>query len=105
MLVAQKVMTRQLDRLNRFEYSLSGSWYDPEIQQLDSGGTCRRSCGLWRVARSLAPNPPHRPRHLRPSDPQPPSPWGAEPNDTVAQPADESSGEKAGGTANEGCAG
>lgn len=98
-LVAQKVMTRQLDRLNRFEYSLSGSWYDPEIQQLDSGGT------LSKILRPLEGGAepgtePAAQAEAPPSDPQPPSPGRAEPNDTVAQPADESSGEKAGGTAN-----
>ncbi|MCB1799422.1 MAG: hypothetical protein KDI67_11110, partial [Gammaproteobacteria bacterium] len=98
-LVAQKVMTRQLDRLNRFEYSLTGSWYDPEIQQLDSGGT------LSKILRPLEGGAepgtePAAQAEVPPSDPQPPSPGRTEPNDTVAQPPDDSAGEKAGGTAN-----
>ena len=38
-LVAQKLMTKQVDNLYRFEYSLSGPWAEPEIEQLDTGGT------------------------------------------------------------------
>ena len=38
-LVAQKLMNKQVDALNRFEYSLSGPWDQPEVRQLDSGGT------------------------------------------------------------------
>jgi len=38
-LVAQKLMNKQVDELNRFEYSLSGPWNDPEVRQLESGGT------------------------------------------------------------------
>lgn len=38
-LVAQKVMTKQVDQLNRFDYAVQGPWADPEISQLESGGT------------------------------------------------------------------
>ena len=38
-LVAQQVMTDDIDRLNRFEYRLSGPWANPEVEQLDTGGT------------------------------------------------------------------
>lgn len=38
-LVVQKAMTKQVDNINRFEYSLSGPWQEPEVHQLDSGGT------------------------------------------------------------------
>jgi uncharacterized protein (TIGR02099 family) len=38
-LLAQKVMTKQVDNINRFEYSLSGPWEQPEVTQLDTGGT------------------------------------------------------------------
>jgi uncharacterized protein YhdP len=41
-LVAQRVMTKQVDELNRFEYSLRGPWTEPEVRQLDSGGTLSR---------------------------------------------------------------
>jgi len=41
-LVVQKAMTKQVDNLNRFEYSLSGPWDQPEVHQLDSGGTLSR---------------------------------------------------------------
>ena len=38
-LVAQKVMTKQVENVNRFEYSVSGPWGEPEVTQLSSGGT------------------------------------------------------------------
>jgi uncharacterized protein (TIGR02099 family) len=38
-LVAQKVMNKGFDDLNRFEYSLIGPWAEPEVKQLDTGGT------------------------------------------------------------------
>ncbi|MCB1802262.1 MAG: TIGR02099 family protein [Gammaproteobacteria bacterium] len=38
-LVAQKVMTKQVDELNRFDYAVKGPWANPEITQLESGGT------------------------------------------------------------------
>lgn len=38
-LVAQKLMTKQVDNLNRFEYSLDGPWSEPNVKQLSSGGT------------------------------------------------------------------
>lgn len=41
-LVAQKVMTRQVENLNRFDYAVSGSWDQPEVTALDSGGTLSR---------------------------------------------------------------
>ena len=109
-LVAQKVMTKQLDRLNRFEYSLSGSWYDPEIEQLDSGGT------LSKILRPLDGGTEHHTGPAAQAD-APPSdaakasttsditPGGsAAPNDTAAQAAVEKPAgppaEKAGDTGN-----
>ena len=38
-LVAQRVMSDEVDKINRFEYSVRGPWSDPEVKQLDSGGT------------------------------------------------------------------
>jgi uncharacterized protein (TIGR02099 family) len=38
-LVAQKVMSKEVDKINRFEYRLQGPCGDPEITQLESGGT------------------------------------------------------------------
>lgn len=38
-LVAQKLMSDEVDKINRFEYRLNGPWADPEITQLDTGGT------------------------------------------------------------------
>ena len=38
-LVAQRLMTKQVDQIYRFEYALSGPWAQPEVRQLDSGGT------------------------------------------------------------------
>jgi len=39
MLVAQTLMSEEVDKINRFEYSLKGPWAEPEIIQLDTGGT------------------------------------------------------------------
>ena len=41
-LVAQKLMNKQVNDINRFEYQLSGPWDQPEVRQLDSGGTLSR---------------------------------------------------------------
>lgn len=38
-LVAQKALTKQVDAINRFDYSISGPWSNPEVTQLDSSGT------------------------------------------------------------------
>ena len=38
-LVAQKALSDQMDNLNRFEYRITGPWEQPEIKQLDTGGT------------------------------------------------------------------
>ena len=37
-LVAQQIAPKQIDKLNRFEYSVRGPWHQPEIKQLDTGG-------------------------------------------------------------------
>lgn len=37
-LLAQQVLSDEVDRINRFEYQVSGSWDDPKLTQLDSGG-------------------------------------------------------------------
>ncbi len=36
--IAQRLLSDEVDRINRFEYSLTGSWDDPQITALDSGG-------------------------------------------------------------------
>jgi uncharacterized protein YhdP len=41
-LVAQQLMSEQVDEINRFEYRLSGPWAAPEIEQLDTGGALSR---------------------------------------------------------------
>ena len=38
-LVAQRALSDQVDRINRFDYSVTGPWGQPEVTQLDSGGT------------------------------------------------------------------
>lgn len=38
-LLAQTLLHDKVDKINRFEYGVSGSWEEPKIQQLDSGGT------------------------------------------------------------------
>ncbi len=40
--LAQRLLSDEVDRLNRFEYSVTGSWDDPRITPLDSGGPLSR---------------------------------------------------------------
>ncbi|MGD1983290.1 MAG: YhdP family protein [Chromatiaceae bacterium] len=37
-LVAQRLMAKEIDDVNRFEYRVQGAWDEPEITQLDTGG-------------------------------------------------------------------
>jgi len=41
-LVLQELMAEEVDRLNRFEYSVDGSWEDPVLTPLDSSGVLPR---------------------------------------------------------------
>lgn len=36
--VAQELASEQIDKLNRFQYSVTGPWDNPEVEQLDTGG-------------------------------------------------------------------
>jgi uncharacterized protein (TIGR02099 family) len=38
-LMAQQVLTKQVDDITRFEYEVNGPWESPDIVQLDTGGT------------------------------------------------------------------
>jgi hypothetical protein len=38
-LMAQQVLTKQVDRITRFEYAVNGPWADPSIVPLETGGT------------------------------------------------------------------
>jgi uncharacterized protein YhdP len=38
-LVAQQLMSKQVDRINRFQYGVTGPWLDPQITELDTGGS------------------------------------------------------------------
>lgn len=40
--LAQRLLSEEVDRINRFEYSVTGSWDDPKITPLDSGGPLSR---------------------------------------------------------------
>ncbi|MDJ0738318.1 MAG: YhdP family protein [Gammaproteobacteria bacterium] len=41
-LVAQTVMNKQVDDLNRFDYGVTGPWNAPDVVPLDTGGTLSR---------------------------------------------------------------
>lgn len=41
-LLAQQLLSRQVDELNRFEYSVTGSWDKPKLTPLSSGGAVSR---------------------------------------------------------------
>lgn len=62
--VAQKLVTSG-DKINRFEYSLTGSWDAPEITQLDTGGT---------LSKILNPGGDSKPQSAKPAEPNPDSP-------------------------------
>jgi len=46
-LLAQELMSDEVDQINRFEYSVSGTWDEPKLTALDSGG------GLSRLVNTL----------------------------------------------------
>jgi uncharacterized protein (TIGR02099 family) len=89
-LVAQKLMNKQVDALNRFEYSLSGPWDQPEVRQLDSGGTLSKilrplSGGEQQPARPDEAPAPETAQPAAPSDAQSaPGPTGSEAMATAA---------------------
>ncbi len=47
-LLAQELLTDKVDQINRFEYSVKGTWNKPELIPLDSGG------GLSRIVNKLS---------------------------------------------------
>ena len=78
-LVAQQVMTDDIDRLNRFEYRVSGPWANPDIEQLDTGGT------LSKILRPLGGGTPD---HAAPAAPDE-APLAASPEPTAGVDAAE----------------
>ena len=55
-LMAQQVLTKQVDRITRFEYAVSGPWANPNIVPLDTGGTLSKIFRqMKRGARQLPP--------------------------------------------------
>jgi hypothetical protein len=55
-LMAQQVLTKQVDRITRFEYAVSGPWANPNIVPLDTGGTLSKIFQqMKRSARQLPP--------------------------------------------------
>ncbi len=69
--VAQKLVTSG-EKINRFEYSLSGSWDSPEITQLDTGGT---------LSKILGPGGDSKEQTAQPPDPDAPLPGQTLPQD------------------------
>ncbi|MCG6966617.1 MAG: TIGR02099 family protein [Chromatiaceae bacterium] len=92
-LIAQKVMTKQVEKLNRFEYSLSGPWADPEIKQLGTGGTLSKIIQQFQrndrqasespAAEQTAASQPPPPAQQEETHPDPTAP-PAEPGPTAA---------------------
>ena len=41
-LIAQRLLSDEIDQINRFEYSVTGSWDDPKLTPLESGGPISR---------------------------------------------------------------
>jgi len=82
-LVAQKVMTKQVDNINRFEYSLSGPWATPEVKQLDTGGTLSKILQPFNRAEEATPVPA-----AGSSEPASPAPPAVAPPSPAAPPSE-----------------
>jgi uncharacterized protein (TIGR02099 family) len=52
-LVAQQLMRKQVDRINRFQYSVKGPWASPTIVALSSGGTLSKIFGAGQAVRDI----------------------------------------------------
>ncbi|MFM1892109.1 MAG: hypothetical protein RLZ44_1186, partial [Pseudomonadota bacterium] len=76
-LVAQQLMSKQVDRINRFQYSVSGAWLDPEVTQLESGGS------LSKLLRPFAGDP----SPAAPAQQPPPADAAPSANDAAQGPA------------------
>jgi hypothetical protein len=73
-LVAQQVMADKVDEINRFEYAVTGPWANPEIVQLDNGGTLskilkplRRAPLAEAVPENAVATPPDGPVSVQPA--------------------------------------
>ena len=53
--VAQRLMREQVDRINRFQYSVKGPWANPTIVALSSGGTLSKIFGTGQAEPNSAP--------------------------------------------------
>lgn len=90
-LVAQQVVADKVDEINRFEYAVTGPWANPEIVQLDNGGTLskilrplRRAPATGAVPEEAVTTPPDSPVRVPPAA----SPPGIEPPAAAAAAAD-----------------
>jgi uncharacterized protein (TIGR02099 family) len=94
MLVAQEVLAKEVDNINRFEYSLKGPWGEPEVVQLETGGA------LSKLIRPLAAGRPGQAIDSDSDSPLPPRSADSQPapaitSTDVSEPAAAESGNAA----------
>ena len=82
-LVAQEVLSDEMDAINRFEYAVTGDWADPKIRQLDSGGPLSKLLGPLRRGGGVADAPDG------PTAPTAPEGDGSEPGGAQSIPVPE----------------
>jgi len=87
-LVAQKVMTKQVENVNRFEYSVSGPWDEPEVKQLSSGGTLSKILQPFSQEGDRSPTPPAQTPEAAQPVAKPPAPTPPAEDPAAAQAAD-----------------
>ncbi len=83
-LLAQELMSDEVDRINRFQYAVKGPWAAPEVRALDSGGTLSK---LVRALSAGTRGDDNRPTQAPPPDAPDSSPEPAEaPDDSEGSP-------------------
>lgn len=56
-LLAQELLAKEVDQINRFEYVVTGSWDEPAINALDTGGPLSKFINALKGEKSEAPTP------------------------------------------------
>ena len=73
-LLAQTLMSEEVDKINRFDYSITGSWDEPKLTPLDSGGPLSRLVNSITGQQTEAPTDAQN--ELRPQSGQSSNPLG-----------------------------
>lgn len=75
-LIAQTIMKDEVDAINRFEYSITGSWEDPQVRQLDSGGALSKLLKPFSQEKKSGDNDSTEPEVAPDTAPAPPAAEG-----------------------------